>query len=156
MGMAVCMHGTGIAGLDMGAASIKLNDDGSFNLLVGATDLGTGSDTVLAQIAAETLGVPLEHVIIYSSRHRLHPLRHRRLRQQHHLHQRRRGAQGRRAGRASRSAACRRHCSRRDPAGSGWKAARSRIRMGAVSLERSRCTAPTRPTSTRSWRRPAT
>ncbi|MCB0074209.1 MAG: molybdopterin-dependent oxidoreductase, partial [Caldilineaceae bacterium] len=67
LGMAVCMHGTGIAGLDMGAASIKLNDDGSFNLLVGATDLGTGSDTVLAQIAAETLGVPLEQVIVYSS-----------------------------------------------------------------------------------------
>ncbi len=67
MGLAICMHGTGIAGLDMGAASIKLNDDGSFNLLVGATDLGTGSDTVLAQIAAETLGVPLEQVLIYSS-----------------------------------------------------------------------------------------
>jgi putative selenate reductase molybdopterin-binding subunit len=67
IGMAVCMHGTGIAGLDMGAASIKLNDDGSFNLLVGATDLGTGSDTVLAQIAAETLGVALEQVLIYSS-----------------------------------------------------------------------------------------
>jgi putative selenate reductase molybdopterin-binding subunit len=60
LGLAVCMHGTGIAGLDMGAASIKLNDDGSVNLLMGATDLGTGSDTVLAQIAAETLGVPLE------------------------------------------------------------------------------------------------
>ncbi len=67
LGMAVCMHGTAIAGLDMGAASLKLNDDGSFNLLVGATDLGTGSDTVLAQIAAETLGVPLSDVIIYSS-----------------------------------------------------------------------------------------
>ena len=61
------MHGTGIAGLDMGAASIKLNDDGSFNLLVGATDLGTGSDTVLAQIAAEALGVPLDQIVIYSS-----------------------------------------------------------------------------------------
>ncbi len=67
MGLAICMHGTGIAGLDMGAASIKMNDDGSFNLLVGATDLGTGSDTVLAQIAAETLGVPLECVLVYSS-----------------------------------------------------------------------------------------
>ncbi|MGQ0600738.1 MAG: xanthine dehydrogenase family protein molybdopterin-binding subunit, partial [Anaerolineales bacterium] len=67
LGMAVCMHGTAIPGVDMGAASIKLNDDGSFNLLVGATDLGTGSDTVLAQIAAETLGVPLNDVIIYSS-----------------------------------------------------------------------------------------
>lgn len=67
LGMAVCMHGTAIPGLDMGAASIKVNDDGSFNILVGATDLGTGSDTVLAQIAAETLGVPLNDVIIYSS-----------------------------------------------------------------------------------------
>lgn len=67
IGMAVAMHGTGIAGLDMGAASIKLNDDGSFNLLFGATDLGTGADTVLAQIAAETLGVPVEDVIVYAA-----------------------------------------------------------------------------------------
>lgn len=67
IGMAVCMHGSAIPGLDMGAASIKINDDGSFNLLVGATDLGTGSDTVLSQIAAEVLGVPLEDIVIYSS-----------------------------------------------------------------------------------------
>jgi putative selenate reductase molybdopterin-binding subunit len=67
LGMAVAMHGSGIAGLDMGAASIKINDDGSFNLMVGATDLGTGSDTVLAQIAAEVLGVPLEDILVYSS-----------------------------------------------------------------------------------------
>ncbi|MFO7635092.1 MAG: molybdopterin cofactor-binding domain-containing protein [Caldilinea sp.] len=67
LGMAVCMHGTAIPGLDMGAASIKMNDDGSFNVLVGGTDLGTGSDTVLAQIAAETLGAPLNDIIIYSS-----------------------------------------------------------------------------------------
>jgi putative selenate reductase molybdopterin-binding subunit len=67
LGFAMVMHGTAIAGLDMGAASLKMNDDGSFNLLVGATDLGTGSDTVLAQIAAETLGVPLSDVLIYSS-----------------------------------------------------------------------------------------
>jgi putative selenate reductase molybdopterin-binding subunit len=44
-----------------------MNDDGSFNLLVGATDLGTGSDTVLAQMVAEVLGCPLEDVIVYSS-----------------------------------------------------------------------------------------
>lgn len=67
LGAAMCMHGTAIPGLDMGAASIKINDDGSFNLLVGATDLGTGSDTVLAQIAAEVLGVRLSDIIIYSS-----------------------------------------------------------------------------------------
>ncbi|MBI5052360.1 MAG: molybdopterin-dependent oxidoreductase, partial [Chloroflexi bacterium] len=67
LGMALCMHGTAIAGLDMGAASIKMNDDGSFNVLVGATDLGTGSDTVLGQIAAESLGVPLSDILMYSS-----------------------------------------------------------------------------------------
>lgn len=67
LGAAVCMHGTAIPGLDMGGASIKINDDGSFNILVGATDLGTGSDTVLAQIAAEVLGVRVEDIIIYSS-----------------------------------------------------------------------------------------
>ena len=61
------MQGTAIPYLDMGGASIKMNDDGSFNLLVGATDLGTGSDTVLAQMAAEVLGVPVEDVITYSS-----------------------------------------------------------------------------------------
>ncbi len=67
IGAALVMQGTAIPYLDMGAASIKMNDDGSFNLLVGATDLGTGSDTVLAQMAAEELGVRLEDVIVYSS-----------------------------------------------------------------------------------------
>jgi putative selenate reductase molybdopterin-binding subunit len=67
IGIAMVMQGTAIPYLDMGGASIKINDDGSFNLLVGATDLGTGSDTVLAQQAAEVLGVPLEDVLTYSS-----------------------------------------------------------------------------------------
>lgn len=67
VGVAMVMQGTAIPYLDMGGASIKMNDDGSFNLLVGATDLGTGSDTVLAQMAAEVLGVPLEDMIVYSS-----------------------------------------------------------------------------------------
>jgi putative selenate reductase molybdopterin-binding subunit len=67
IGVAMVMQGTAIPYLDMGGASVKMNDDGSFNLLVGATDLGTGSDTVLAQMAAEVLGVPLEDMITYSS-----------------------------------------------------------------------------------------
>jgi putative selenate reductase molybdopterin-binding subunit len=67
IGIAMVMQGTAIPYLDMGGASIKMNDDGSFNLLVGATDLGTGSDTVLAQMAAEVLGVPIEDMITYSS-----------------------------------------------------------------------------------------
>ncbi|MEE9414256.1 MAG: molybdopterin cofactor-binding domain-containing protein, partial [Acidimicrobiales bacterium] len=67
IGFAFCMHGTAIPFLDMGGCSIKINDDGSFNMLVGATDLGTGADTVLGQIAAEVLGVPLEDIKVYSS-----------------------------------------------------------------------------------------
>ncbi len=67
LGFAMAMHGTAIPGLDMGGASLKINDDGSFNLLVGATDLGTGSDTVVAQIAAEVVGVATDDIIVYSS-----------------------------------------------------------------------------------------
>ena len=67
IGMAVVMHGSGIAGLDMASATLKMNDDGTFNLLIGATDLGTGSDTILAQIAAEVLSIPVEDLIVYSS-----------------------------------------------------------------------------------------
>ena len=66
-GVACVMQGTAIPYLDMGGASLKINDDGSFNLLVGATDLGTGSDTVLAQLAAEILGCPIDDILVYSS-----------------------------------------------------------------------------------------
>jgi putative selenate reductase molybdopterin-binding subunit len=66
-GVAFVMQGTAIPYLDMGAAVIKMNDDGSFNLMVGATDLGTGSDTVLAQMAAEVLGCAVDDIIVYSS-----------------------------------------------------------------------------------------
>jgi putative selenate reductase molybdopterin-binding subunit len=67
IGFAFCMHGSGIPFVDMAACSIKMNDDGSFNLLVGATDLGTGADTVLAQIAAEVLGVPADDMVVYGA-----------------------------------------------------------------------------------------
>lgn len=67
IGMAIAMHGTSIPGDDMGAASVKVNEDGTFNVLCGATDIGTGSDTVLAQIAAEVLGCDTEHILMYSS-----------------------------------------------------------------------------------------
>lgn len=66
-GMAIFMQGSGIPLVDMASASIKINDDGSFNLNVGATDLGTGSDTVLSQIAAEQLGTTTDNIVIYSS-----------------------------------------------------------------------------------------
>ncbi|GAB4307307.1 MAG: molybdopterin-dependent oxidoreductase [Candidatus Bipolaricaulota bacterium] len=67
LGMACAMQGSGITGVDMAAATLVMQDDGSFRLLVGATDLGTGSDTILAQIAAEELGVPVDRVLVYSS-----------------------------------------------------------------------------------------
>lgn len=67
VGMAIVMQASGIPGVDMGAASMKMNEDGSFNLLMGATDIGTGSDTMFCQLAAETLGVAVEKIIPYSS-----------------------------------------------------------------------------------------
>jgi len=67
IGMACLMQGSSIPDIDMGAAAIKINEDGSFNLTVGATDLGTGSDTVLAQIAAEELETTTDKMIVYSS-----------------------------------------------------------------------------------------
>ncbi len=67
VGVAVSMQGSGIPRIDMGSASMKMNEDGSFNLFIGATDIGTGSDTILAQIAAEVLQVPMEKIVVLSS-----------------------------------------------------------------------------------------
>lgn len=67
LGLAVAMQGSGVPTIDMAAATLKLNDQGSFNLLVGATDLGTGSDTILAQMVADVLGVSTEQIIVTSS-----------------------------------------------------------------------------------------
>jgi len=67
VGAAVSMQGSAIPMIDMASAYMKMNEDGSFNLDVGATDIGTGSDTVLAQIAAEVLKVPVGWIIVHSS-----------------------------------------------------------------------------------------
>lgn len=67
IGMTIMMQGSAVANVDMAGAFIKMNDDGSFNLLMGATELGQGSDTILAQIAAEELTVTTEDIIVYSS-----------------------------------------------------------------------------------------
>jgi putative selenate reductase molybdopterin-binding subunit len=66
MGMACTMQGSGIAGIDWASAFLKMNEDGSFFLQSGASDVGGGADTVLAQIAAETLGVSLDKIVITS------------------------------------------------------------------------------------------
>ena len=67
IGMCALMQGSSIPEIDMASVHIKMNDDGSFNMTCGATDLGTGSDTVLAQMAAEVLGVDVSDVLVYSS-----------------------------------------------------------------------------------------
>lgn len=67
VGMTIMMQGSAIPLIDMASAFIKMNEDGSFNLMMGATELGQGSDTVLAQIAAEELTVATDDIIVYSS-----------------------------------------------------------------------------------------
>ncbi len=67
IGMCILMQGSSIPEIDMGSVFIKMNDDGSFNMMLGATDLGTGSDTILAQIAAETIGCEHSDIVVYSS-----------------------------------------------------------------------------------------
>jgi len=67
VGMSCITHGGTVAMLDMGSAFAKMNEDGSFNLLMGASDVGTGADTVLSQIFAETLDIPADDVIVYAA-----------------------------------------------------------------------------------------
>ena len=64
VGMAVTMQGSGIANIGTASAEIRLNDDGNFTLLIGATDMGTGCDTILCQMAAEVLEIPMEVIIV--------------------------------------------------------------------------------------------
>ena len=67
VGLAIAMQGSAIPLIDMGSATMKMNEDGSFGLYIGATDIGTGSDTILAQIAAEVLHIPVEWIMVLSS-----------------------------------------------------------------------------------------
>lgn len=67
VGMVCLLQGSSVPEMDMGAAFMKMNEDGSFNLLLGATDIGTGSDTIFAQMAAEILSVDETDIIVYSS-----------------------------------------------------------------------------------------
>lgn len=66
-GMAVTMQGSGIAGVDTGSATVRLNDAGNFTVQVGVTDMGQGSDTVVTMMAAEVLEVPMSEIIINAS-----------------------------------------------------------------------------------------
>ena len=64
VGMAITMQGSGISAVDTASVTIKLNDDGYYTLMIGATDMGTGCDTILAQMAAEVLDCPLEQITV--------------------------------------------------------------------------------------------
>ncbi len=66
-GMALSMQGSGISGCDVGSATIKLGDEGFYNLLIGAADMGTGCDTTLAQIAAETLECSPDDIMVFGA-----------------------------------------------------------------------------------------
>lgn len=67
MGMGMAMQGSGISGVDVGSANLKLNDQGHYTLTIGAADMGTGCDTILAQIAAQVLECPVEAVTVFGA-----------------------------------------------------------------------------------------
>ena len=62
VGMGMAMQGSGISSVDVGSATMKVNDEGYYTLLIGAADMGTGCDTILAQMAAECLDCPMERI----------------------------------------------------------------------------------------------
>ena len=66
-GVAMAMQGSGISGVDVGSATLKLNDDGSYMLSIGAADMGTGCDTILAQMAAEELECDVDNIVVFGA-----------------------------------------------------------------------------------------
>lgn len=67
VGMAVTMQGSGIANIDTASAEIRLGDDGNYLVLVGSTDMGTGSDTILLQMAAEVMKTDMGHMVVHAA-----------------------------------------------------------------------------------------
>ena len=67
VGMGMAMQGSGISGMDVGSATLKLNDDGFYTLMIGAADMGTGCDTVLAQMAAEVLECDYDNITVFGA-----------------------------------------------------------------------------------------
>ena len=66
LGVSLSMQGSGISGLDVGSVEIKLQDDGFYILSIGATDMGTGCDTILAQMVAECMDCDVDQVVTSS------------------------------------------------------------------------------------------
>ena len=67
VGVAMAMQGSGISGVDVGSASVKLNDEGFYVLRIGAADMGTGCDTILAQMAAECLDCDYQEITVFGA-----------------------------------------------------------------------------------------
>ena len=67
VGMGMAMQGSGISGMDVGSATLKVNDEGFYSLIIGAADMGTGCDTTLAQIAAEVLDCELDDITVFGA-----------------------------------------------------------------------------------------
>ena len=66
-GVAMSMQGSGISGIDVGSVTVKLNDDGVYMLLIAAADMGTGCDTILAQMVAEHMECPVDAVSVFGA-----------------------------------------------------------------------------------------
>ena len=66
-GVAIAMQGSGIPGVDVGSATLKLNDDGFYTLTIGAADMGTGCDTILAQMVAECMECSVDNVTVFGA-----------------------------------------------------------------------------------------
>ncbi len=64
VGIAMAMQGSCISYVDVGSATISLNEDGSYRLAIAAADMGTGCDTILAQMAAECLEVSVDEIFV--------------------------------------------------------------------------------------------
>ena len=64
VGIGMAMQGSGISGVDVGSATIKLTEDGIYTLTIAAADMGTGCDTILAQMAAECLDCSMEQIVV--------------------------------------------------------------------------------------------
>lgn len=65
VGVAMAAQGSGISSVDVGSASIQVNDDGFYTLSIGAADMGTGCDTILAQMAADCLECDVDNIIVH-------------------------------------------------------------------------------------------
>ena len=66
-GVAMAMQGSCISNVDVGSATVKRADDGTVNLIIGAAEMGTGCDTILAQMVAECMDCSVDDVAVFGA-----------------------------------------------------------------------------------------